>query len=126
MARPVHFEIQADDPQRAIKFYTGVFGWEINKWGEQDYWLVTTGPDDQHPGINGAIMPCNTDRPAPGAPVVGSVITMQIDDLDASLAKALELGGVIAMDKFAIPGVGTVAYVLDSEANVVGMLQPEG
>jgi predicted enzyme related to lactoylglutathione lyase len=24
-----------------------------------------------------------------------------------------------------IPGVGTVAYVLDSEANVIGMLQPE-
>jgi predicted enzyme related to lactoylglutathione lyase len=46
-------------------------------------------------------------------------------DLDASLATAFGLGGVMALDKMVIPGVGTVAYVLDSEANVIGMLQPE-
>ncbi|HEY7628101.1 MAG TPA: VOC family protein [Ilumatobacteraceae bacterium] len=124
MARPVHFEIQADNPERAIAFYTAVFGWAINKWGNESYWLVTTGPDD-HPGINGAIMPRNTGRPAHGAPIVGAVITMQIDDIDASLAKAIELGGAMAMDKMAIPGVGTVAYVFDPEANVVGLIQPE-
>jgi predicted enzyme related to lactoylglutathione lyase len=37
----------------------------------------------------------------------------------------MELGGQLAIDKMTIPGVGTVAYVLDTEANVVGMLQPE-
>lgn len=44
MARIVHFEIPADDPERAIKFYEDVFGWEVQKWeGPFDYWLVTTG-----------------------------------------------------------------------------------
>jgi uncharacterized protein len=124
MARPVHFEIHADDPQRAIAFYTDVFGWTVNQWGDQPYWLVSTGPKDE-PGIDGAILPRMGDRPTAGAPVVGMVNTMQVDDLDMALAKALERGGVLALDKMVIPGVGTVAYVLDSEANVIGILQPE-
>lgn len=124
MARPVHFEIHADDPQRAVAFYAGVFGWTVNQWADQPYWLVSTGPTDE-PGINGAILPRAGERPAAGAPVVGMVNTMQVADLDASLAKAFSLGGVLALDKMVIQGVGTVAYVLDSEANVIGMLQPE-
>lgn len=124
MPRPIHFEIHANDPQRAIAFYTGVFGWTVNQYDDQQYWLVSTGPTDE-PGIDGAILPRMGARPAPGAPVVGMVNTMQVADLDASLAKAIGLGGVLALDKMAIPGVGTVAYVLDSEANVIGMLQPE-
>jgi predicted enzyme related to lactoylglutathione lyase len=124
MARPVHFEIHADDPQRAIEFYTAVFGWTVNQYADQQYWLVSTGPTDE-PGIDGAILPRMGDRPAPGAPVVGMVNTMQVDDLDASLSKAFARGGVLTLDKMVIPGVGTVAYVLDSEANVIGMLQPE-
>ena len=124
MARPVHFEIHADDPQRAITFYTDVFGWTVNQYADQQYWLVSTGPTDE-PGIDGAILPRMGDRPAAGAPVVGMVNTMQVDDLDASLSTAFARGGVLAVDKMVIPGVGTVAYVLDSEANVIGMLQPE-
>lgn len=123
-ARPVHFEIHADDPQRAIAFYTDVFGWTVNQRADQQYWLVSTGPKDE-PGIDGAILPRMGDRPAAGAPVVGMVNTMQVADLDVALAKAYERGGVLALDKMVIPGVGTVAYVLDSEANVIGMLQPE-
>ena len=57
MPRVVHFELPADDPQRAVGFYEKVFGWTITKWeGPFDYWLVTTGSDDEL-GINGAITP---------------------------------------------------------------------
>ncbi len=125
MGRLIHFEIHADDPERAVAFYTGVFGWSVSRFGDMEYWLLSTGPDDE-PGINGAILPRSGERPPVGAPVVGAVNTAQVDDLDASLAKAFELGGVLALDKMTIPGVGTVAYVLDTENNVVGMLQPEG
>ncbi|MGB8934825.1 MAG: VOC family protein [Candidatus Nitrosopolaris sp.] len=48
MPRVVHFEIVADNPERAIKFYKEVFGWEFKKWdGPQDYWFVKTGEDNQ-------------------------------------------------------------------------------
>ena len=57
MPRVIHFEIVADKPERAIKFYKEVFGWEFNKWnGPQEYWLVKTGEDSQ-PGINGGLTP---------------------------------------------------------------------
>ncbi len=56
MPRPVHFEIHADDPERAAAFYRSVFDWEIEKWeGPREYWLVTTGPEGT-PGINGGLM----------------------------------------------------------------------
>jgi catechol 2,3-dioxygenase-like lactoylglutathione lyase family enzyme len=58
MPRVIHFEIPADNAERAIKFYSDVFGWNIQKWGPQDYWLVDTGEKDQ-PGIGGAITKTN-------------------------------------------------------------------
>jgi len=57
MARVVHFEIHAEKPDRAINFYQKSFGWEFQKWdGPMDYWMITTGPEDQ-PGINGGLVP---------------------------------------------------------------------
>ena len=44
MSRVIHFEISADDPERAVKFYEKVFGWKIDRWGPVEYWLATTGP----------------------------------------------------------------------------------
>ena len=58
MNRVVHFDIQADDPKRAAAFYSTVFGWKFNQWGDIEYWLVTTG-DDSQPGINGALTGAN-------------------------------------------------------------------
>jgi uncharacterized protein len=123
MGRVVHFEIHADDPERAVAFYTEVFGWTVNRFGEMDYWLLTTGTDN--PGIDGAILPRQGLRPKTGAPIVGMVNTVQVTDLDATLAKAIDRGATMALDKMDIPGVGTVAYIHDTEANVVGVLQPE-
>jgi uncharacterized protein len=124
MGRPVHFEIHADDPERAVAFYTGVFGWTVNRWGDQPYWLLKTG-DEGELGIDGAILPRQGERPAIGAAIVGCVNTVSVADLDNALEKVKALGGDLALDKMTIPGVGTVAYVHDTEANVVGILQPE-
>src|SRR5262249_10499088 len=56
MGRVVHFEIHAENPERAIKFYQGLLGWEFKKWdGPLPYWLITTGPKEQ-PGINGGLV----------------------------------------------------------------------
>ena len=56
MPRVVHFEIHAEDPERAVAFYTRVFDWQFSKWdGPMPYWLIKTGPDDQR-GINGGLL----------------------------------------------------------------------
>ena len=121
----VHFEIHADDPARAIAFYTTLFGWTVAQMGAEPYWLVTATTEGE-PGISGAILPRRGPRPAPDAPVNGMVNTVQVDDVDAALRRARELGGDVALERMEIPNVGAVAYVHDTEGNVVGLFQPGG
>ena len=54
MARPVHFEIHAEDPERAIAFYETALGWSFSEVMPGAYWLITTGAADK-PGINGGL-----------------------------------------------------------------------
>ena len=124
MPRPVHFEVHASDPGRAIRFYEQTFGWVFQQWGEQEYWLITTGSADQ-PGIDGGLLPRQGEAPEIGAPVNSFVITVQVDDLDTTVKQATAAGGELAVPRMAVPGVGWLAYVTDTEHNVVGMMQPD-
>ncbi|MCH8324926.1 MAG: VOC family protein, partial [Thaumarchaeota archaeon] len=47
MNKVTHFEIPFDDQARAQKFYSDVFGWQINKFGDMDYWIATTCKCDE-------------------------------------------------------------------------------
>ncbi len=124
MARAVHFEIHASQPQVLIDFYAGLFGWSFNKWDGGDYWMVHTGPDDQ-PGINGGLMPRRGEQPQPMAAMNAFVITVDVDDLDPTLAKALSLGGAVAVPKMAVPGIGWLAYIKAPDGNIFGMMQAD-
>ncbi len=120
MAKVVHFEIHCDDPQRALKFYQTLFGWQAQQYGDMEYWLLNTGPENE-PGIGGAL----TKRNGPiehGHPNA-FVCTVAVDSLDESLSTALANGGTLAMEKMAVTGVGWLAYVLDPEDNIFGMMQ---
>lgn len=116
MSRVVHFEIPADNPARAEKFYKEIFGWTFQKYaGPQDYWLINTGPNER-PGINGGLLP----RPHPNAPVVN---TIDVENLDKSLESVARHGGKQVVPKMVIPGVGHLAYCQDTEGNTFGMMQ---
>ena len=118
MARVVHFELAADDPERATEFYKNVFGWQIQKWdGPQDYWLATTGAKDT-PGIDGAIM-----RRDPSMPAV--VNTIDVAALDDMIATVKAHGGTLVAPKMTIPHVGYFAYCQDTEGNTFGMMQSD-
>jgi uncharacterized protein len=118
MSKVVHFELPAEDPQRAVAFYEKVFGWSITKWeGPFDYWLVTTGSDDE-PGINGAITPRMM-------PEQVTTDTISVESVDDSLKKIVEAGGTISQPKQAVPGIGYIAYCTDTEGNLFGVIQPD-
>lgn len=118
MLRVVHFEINTDDPERAVKFYQQVFGWKIEKWeGPIDYWLVMTGPNDQ-PGINGGIM----KRMNPEASTYNTVDVPSVDEFSK---KIVEHGGKVVLPKTAVPGVGYMAYCADTEGNIFGIMQED-
>ena len=115
MPRVIHFEIGADDPNRAVQFYQKVFGWDIQKWnGPEDYWLVMTGPKEQ-PGIDGAIMK--------RVGTLACVNTIDVPSVDEFAAKVTSHGGKIINPKMAIPGVGYFVNCQDSEGNVFGIIQ---
>jgi|SRR5579859_701015 len=123
MARVVHFEIHAENPERAAAFYRKVFDWQITKWnGPAEYWLITTGSDSE-PGINGAIL--QRQGPINGDSVIAYVCTIDVADLDVAIANARAQGGTEALPKMAVPGVGWLAYFKDTEGNVFGMMQTD-
>ena len=116
MPRVIHFEIPADDPERAVDFYKKVFGWKIDKWGGPvNYWLVTTG-EEKEPGINGAITEKSENVPA-------TTNTISVPSFDEAVKKIAEAGGKVLMPKMAVPGVGYMTYCKDTEGNVFGIMQ---
>lgn len=115
MPRIVHFEISADEPERAVRFYRNTFGWDIKKWeGSIEYWMVTTGPDNQ-PGINGGILKRRSTE--------NVVNTIEVDAIDVFAEKINQHGGEIVVPRGAIPGVGWVFYFKDTEGNTPGVFQ---
>lgn len=116
MPRPVHFEIPAENPERAMQFYSSVFGWKFNKWdGPMDYWVISTGQPGE-PGIDGGLMP----RRDPNQPCVN---TISIANVDESLQTIEKGGGLCVVPKMAVPGVGWLAYCKDTEGHIFGIMQ---
>ena len=117
MERIIHFEIPTDKPKEAMAFYENVFGWNYHQWGEHEYWLTTTG-EDSKPGINGAIM----RKKDPKQPVVNSI---NVVDIDKSIAAVEANGGKVVVPKATLPGVGYLAYFMDLDNNIFGIIQDD-
>ncbi len=120
MARVVHFEMTADDPERCQKFYANAFGWKIQKWeGPSDYWLIMTGGEGE-PGIDGGLAR-REDSPFP-QPVTN---TIDVASVDEAIEAVKANGGEVVMEKGAVPGVGWLAYFKDPEGNLFGMMEAD-
>ena len=117
MPRVIHFDIPADDPKRAQKFYQEVFGWKFDKWdGPMEYWMIKTG-DEKQPGINGGLSMRMGQS--------GTTNTIDVSSIDEFSKKIISHGGNIIMTKTAIPGVGWFAQCKDTEGNIFGIMQPD-
>lgn len=124
MGRVIHFEVHAEDPQRAIQFYSKLLDWQFTAWeGPMEYWLIKTGSDDQ-PGINGGMV--RRHGKIDGQAVIAYVGIVDVSNLDQTLQSLVQLGGQIALPKQTIPGVGWLAYGKDPEGNIFGMMQNDG
>lgn len=126
MNRVVHFEIQVENPERAITFYKTVFGWDFQKWGEQQYWMIMTADkDSKEPGINGGLLPRPAKTPPHECGTNAYVCTMVVENFDETAKKIETAGGTIAMPKFALAGMAWQGYFLDTEGNTFGIHQPD-
>jgi predicted enzyme related to lactoylglutathione lyase len=116
MPRICHFDIPADNPARAQKFYSEIFGWKFAKWdGPMEYWMVNTG-DDKQPGINGGL-----SKRMPGQ--IGVTNTIDVTSVDEFAKKILSHGGMILVPKMAIQTVGYFAQCMDTEGNIFGIIE---
>jgi hypothetical protein len=125
MNRVVHFEIPADDMERAKKFYGENFGWKLNQLGPEmgNYVLVQTGPTDDKgmpqdkAFINGGLMPRDPSAKSP-------VLVIAVADADATVERVKKSGGQLVGEIMDIPNVGRYARVQDTEGNVIGVIKP--
>ncbi len=123
----VHFEMPAEDRERMAGFYSTVFGWETQMFGEDmgNYVTVSTTKSDEHgrptmPGaINGGFYPKREDSPAQYPSIV-----IAVDDIHASIRQVTEAGGTALGEPAEIPGVGLYVSFYDTEGNRVSLLQP--
>lgn len=119
----VHFEIPADDVERAQKFYSKVFGWKMNPMPEMNYTILMTTEMDLEKmrpkevgAINGGMMKRNEM-------IKGPVITIDVDDIEEAIKKVEAEGGKMLVGKQSIGEMGFTAYVKDPEGNVIGLWQ---
>jgi uncharacterized protein len=123
MGKVVHFEIPADDIDRAKMFYGSIFGWDLQTtpMGEGEYTSITATPVDEQtrmptePGaINGGMMQRTEATPAP-------VVTIEVESIEHVLTQIVASGGTTVTPRTPIPGMGAFAYFKDTEGNVTGL-----
>ena len=112
MGSPVtHFEVHGKDGDTLNKFYAELFDWHVDSDNPMNYGMVDTHGGDR--GINGGI--AQDDQ--------GAFVTfyVEVDDLQAALDKAEQLGGKTVMKPMEVPGGPTLAQFTDPEGNLIGL-----
>ena len=118
--RVVHFEVTANDPNRAVKFYEKTFGWKFKKYdggkdaGAKEYWLITTG--NKGLGINGGMF-----RKMSG--FSGFINTINVQSAEKHIKLIEKNGGKKITPIITIPGVGYTCYFEDTEGNRFGIIE---
>jgi uncharacterized protein len=128
----VHFEIPADDVQRAKKFYSDLFGWKMEKWPTSDndygkdsssssnnnmeYWIIsTTDYKGNKAAIGGGMMKRQGQH---HQHITNFIDVSSVDEYSSKIEK---LGGKVVVSKMAVPGMGFFAICHDTENNSFGI-----
>ncbi len=123
MDKVVHFEVPADDLDRAQKFYSDVFGWKIDKVPGQDieYRMAYTVPVDEKfmPKETGAINGGMVKR----SNKESVVIVINVSSVDEYAKKVEDARGKVVMPAQKVMNMGLYARVEDTEGNVIGIWQ---
>lgn len=112
--RPTHFEFYSNDPEGTVALLTKAFGWRAQKWDGQDYWLLETGDG---PGINGGVVRSGDEGPM-------TMITCEVEDLDAAVEAVGISGGTLLTDIVELEEVGRWAQVEGPGGEVFGLMEP--
>ena len=122
MNNVVHFEVPADDMERAKKFYGETFGWQLQDMPEMGYVIARTVETDERmmPKSPGAI---NGGLAKRGGNLMVPSFAIRVDDIDIAVEKIKNAGGSITKEKTAVGTMGFIAYFKDSEGNILSLWQ---
>jgi predicted enzyme related to lactoylglutathione lyase len=115
-----HFAINADDVDRARRFYERVFGWRFEPWGPPGFLQIFTG-GERAPGVRGALQ--KRRELVAGQRTIGYECSIAVADVDAVAAAVVANGGTILIPRVLIPTVGYLIFFRDPEGNVAGAMQ---
>lgn len=110
----VHFDIPAEDLERARHFYESLFGWKIEQTPGLAYYLIETTDLEGNPGVGGGI----GQRQQPDDQITQFI---GVDSVDRYMEKVVALGGSVIAPKMTVPGWGYLAVCRDTEQNLFGL-----
>lgn len=114
----VHFDVPADDVERAKIFYSALFGWKYESYPEMQYNLITTTNLDGTPGVGGGM----GKRMDPSQRMLNY---FGVPSIDAAMNQVRTLGGKVLTEKMVVPGMGFLANCMDTEGNLFGLWQED-
>jgi len=113
MGNPVvHFEIGTRDLSKSQEFYATMFDWKMQEAGPAA--MISTGSES---GIQGHMTALGHE------PFKYTIFYVQVEDVEAAIAKAVSLGGKQLVPPIKIP-TGTFAWIADLDGNTVGLFKP--
>lgn len=113
-----HFDLPADNPERAKEFYEELFNWKFDLVPEMEYYLVETEDLNSGQGVGGGM----AKRQSPDQHITNY---MGVDSVDRYITRVEELGGKIVMPKQTVPGCGYLALCMDTENNTFGLWEED-
>jgi len=116
-----HFEIPADDVERAKRFYDSVFGWKMKRMNnpvhtDLDYWMFETQDTAGNPGLSGGMMKRQGTQHT-----ITNYVT--IPSIDEYVLKIEQAGGKVVIPKTPVPDMGFIVVFLDTENNMFGLFE---
>ena len=111
---PTRFEFYSNDPAATVEFLRRAFGWDAERWSDEDYWLLDTGDG---PGINGAVVRSGDDGPK-------TLASCEVEDLDAAVEAVEMSGGTVLSDIQELPEVGRWVQIKGPGGEVLGLMEP--
>lgn len=118
MAHVVHFELSVPNPEQAIAFYRGVFGWSASKLPDPvRYWQLRTSEASPQQGIPGGIVQSRTGESRVS-------VTVQVESMDEACAQVTRLGGSLITEPLPVPGYGVHVLCRDPQGCYFALLEP--
>jgi uncharacterized protein len=121
MSQVAHFAINADDVDRALRFYQAVFGWKFQAYGPPGFFMVDEKSAAASVPLRGSLQ--RRREIVPGVAMRGFECTISVDDVEATATAIEKNGGKIVMQICTLAGIGRLLFFQDPEGNIAGAME---